>query len=107
MALTNGVSTLSVRGPEARGCVLDTDQLLAACETVGASLSENSKLLVLSKFGKTEVEGAGFRSPIVRAMELSAPVWLERLRFRLPYPISWIGIHNRPQSYNEYGATRG
>lgn len=62
------------RGPEARGCVLNTDQLLAACEAAGEGLSAKTELLVLSKFGKTEVEGSGFRSLIARALELSVPV---------------------------------
>ncbi|WP_051074142.1 DUF2478 domain-containing protein [Rhizobium freirei] len=61
------------RGREARGCALDTDRLLVACEAVGESLSDRTDLLVLSKFGKVEVEGGGFRSLIVRAMELSVP----------------------------------
>lgn len=61
------------RGREARGCTLDADLLLAACEAVGKSLSDRTDLLVLSKFGKVEVEGGGFRSLIVRAMELSVP----------------------------------
>lgn len=62
------------RGPEARGCVLDTDQLLLACEAAAEGLSSKTDLLVLSKFGKTEAEGGGFRSLMARAMELSVPV---------------------------------
>ncbi|GAC1046196.1 DUF2478 domain-containing protein [Rhizobium sp. No.120] len=62
------------RGPEARGCVLDTDRLLVACEAAEEKLSDKTDLLVLCKFGKTEVEGGGFRSLIARAMELSVPV---------------------------------
>lgn len=62
------------RGPQARGCVLDTDLLLRACEAVNAGLNENTDLLVLSKFGKAECEGGGFRTLIARALELGVPV---------------------------------
>ena len=61
------------RGPLARGCVLDTGRLLRACEAAEAGLSSRTELLVLCKFGKTEVEGGGFRSLIARALELSVP----------------------------------
>jgi hypothetical protein len=37
-------------------------------------LSSQTDLLVLCKFGKTEVEGGGFRSLIAKALELSVPV---------------------------------
>jgi hypothetical protein len=62
------------RGPHARGCVLNTDSLLRACEAAGAELSGKTDLLVLCKFGKTEVEGGGFRPLIAKALELSVPV---------------------------------
>ncbi|TPO11850.1 DUF2478 domain-containing protein [Mesorhizobium sp. B1-1-5] len=62
------------RGPHARGCVLNTDSLLRACEAAGAGLSGKTDLLVLCKFGKTEVEGGGFRGLIAKALELSVPV---------------------------------
>ncbi|TGQ72917.1 MULTISPECIES: DUF2478 domain-containing protein [unclassified Mesorhizobium] len=62
------------RGPQARGCVLNTDRLLRACTVAEAQLSSQTALLVLCKFGKTEVEGGGFRSLIARALELSVPV---------------------------------
>lgn len=62
------------RGREARGCVLDTDQLLGACEAAGKGLYSEPELLVLSKFGKTEVEGGGVRSLMAKALDLSIPV---------------------------------
>lgn len=62
------------RGPHSRGCVLNTDRLLRACEAAGAELSGKTDLLVLCKFGKTEVEGGGFRALIAKALELSVPV---------------------------------
>ncbi|MBN9552940.1 MAG: DUF2478 domain-containing protein [Alphaproteobacteria bacterium] len=62
------------RGPHARGCVLNTDRLLSACEAAERELSDRTDLLVLCKFGKTEVEGGGFRALIAKALELSIPV---------------------------------
>lgn len=62
------------RGPHARGCVLKTDLLLRACEAAETGLSSQTDLLVLCKFGKSEVEGGGFRSLIASALQLSVPV---------------------------------
>jgi hypothetical protein len=62
------------RGPQARGCVLNADRLLRACTAAEAELSNQTDLLVLCKFGKTEVEGGGFRTLIAKALELSVPV---------------------------------
>ncbi|TPJ54845.1 DUF2478 domain-containing protein [Mesorhizobium sp. B2-6-4] len=62
------------RGPQARGCVLNADRLLRACTAAEAELSNQTDLLVLCKFGKTEVEGGGFRALIARALEFSVPV---------------------------------
>lgn len=62
------------RGPQARGCVLNTDLLLRACEAAAAGLSGETDLLVLCKFGKAEAEGGGFRELMAKAVELSVPV---------------------------------
>ncbi|MBN9063783.1 MAG: DUF2478 domain-containing protein [Rhizobiales bacterium] len=62
------------RGPEARGCVLNADRLLRACEAATAGLTRETDILVLCKFGKAEVEGGGFRTLMARALELGAPV---------------------------------
>lgn len=62
------------RGPHARGCVLNTDRLLYACQKAQTGLSSRTDLLVLCKFGKTEVEGGGFRTLIAKALELSIPI---------------------------------
>ncbi|MDG4893579.1 DUF2478 domain-containing protein [Mesorhizobium sp. WSM4976] len=62
------------RGPHARGCVLNPDQLARACQSAEETLSGRTDLLVLSKFGKTEAEGGGFRGLLARALELSVPV---------------------------------
>lgn len=62
------------RGRLATGCVLNTDYLLRACEAAKAGLLQNPDLLVLSKFGKSEVEGGGFRSLITAALDVGVPV---------------------------------
>lgn len=62
------------RGPHARGCVLNPDQLASACQAADQTLSGRTDFLVLSKFGKTEAEGGGFRGLMARALELSVPV---------------------------------
>ncbi|MGT2467105.1 DUF2478 domain-containing protein [Mesorhizobium atlanticum] len=54
--------------------VLNPDQLARACQSVEETLSGRTDLLVLSKFGKTEAEGGGFRGLLARALELSVPV---------------------------------
>lgn len=62
------------RGPYARGCMLNMDRLLSAGETAGRALSCETDLLVLSKFGKTEVSGGGFRNLIAAAFDLYVPL---------------------------------
>lgn len=62
------------RGPHARGCVLNPDQLARACQSAEQTLSGRTDFLVLSKFGKTEAEGGGFRRLMASALELSVPV---------------------------------
>lgn len=62
------------RGPMARGCALDVDQLLKAMQIVRASLASGPDLVILNKFGKTEAEGAGFRPLIAEAIEAGLPL---------------------------------
>lgn len=62
------------RGPEARGCLLNTDRLLRAGEAAGQGLSAETDLLVICKFGKTEATGGGLRSLIATALDLAVPV---------------------------------
>lgn len=61
-------------GREARGCVLDTSQLLTAMEKVRATLVERPDLVILNKFGKTEAEGGGFRPLIADSIESGLPL---------------------------------
>lgn len=60
------------RGPLARGCRLDTSELMQAVGRVGSMLRA-SDIVFINKFGKTEAEGGGFRSLIAEAIEQSIP----------------------------------
>lgn len=62
------------RGLEAKGCLLDTDRLVRACEIARTGLSKDCDLVVLSKFGKVETEGGGVISLIAAAIDLGVPV---------------------------------
>ena len=64
------------RGKDARGCRLDHSALEEAAGRVAARLETGPRpdLLILSKFGKREIEGAGFRQAIERAVDLGIPI---------------------------------
>lgn len=64
------------RGKEARGCRLDHGALEEAAGLVARELEAETlpDLLILSKFGKREIEGHGFRQVVERAVELDIPV---------------------------------
>ncbi|MGE0768508.1 MAG: DUF2478 domain-containing protein [Hyphomicrobiaceae bacterium] len=62
------------RGPLARGCHLDASMLATAIEAAREALEESPDALVINKFGKTEAEGAGFRSLIADAVGLGVSV---------------------------------
>lgn len=62
------------RGPYARGCRLDSAELVRALGLVRGALADEAEVLILNKFGKSESEGQGFRSLIAEAIERSIPV---------------------------------
>jgi hypothetical protein len=62
------------RGAEARGCRLDPDALVAAVEAASLGLGRHVDVLMLSKFGKSEAEGSGYRPLIAQALELGVPI---------------------------------
>jgi nucleoside-triphosphatase THEP1 len=62
------------RGPGARGCHLQSDVLLSAMARVRDALSNDTSILVLNKFGKSEGEGGGLRPLIADALERGVPV---------------------------------
>lgn len=64
------------RGKDARGCRLDHGALEEAAGLVMASLAAipPPQALILSKFGKREIEGHGFRQVVEQAVERGVPV---------------------------------
>ncbi|MBV5263410.1 DUF2478 domain-containing protein [Pinisolibacter aquiterrae] len=64
------------RGKDTRGCRMDHAALEEAAGLALAALSGETlpDLLVLSKFGKREIEGHGFRQVVERAVELGVPL---------------------------------
>jgi nucleoside-triphosphatase THEP1 len=62
------------RGRHARGCRLDVGEMAKAIQLASSALRGSPDLLVLNKFGKTEVEGGGFRALIAEAIEQGVPV---------------------------------
>lgn len=62
------------RGPEARGCRLNTSALEEIVGLVCGSIEKGTDLLIVNKFGKRESEGGGFRSAIELALERQVPV---------------------------------
>ncbi|MCC5956034.1 MAG: DUF2478 domain-containing protein [Natronohydrobacter sp.] len=61
-------------GPYARGCRLDPLGLETAVGLVEADLDRHPALLILNKFGKSELEGRGFRNVIGKALTAEVPV---------------------------------
>lgn len=61
-------------GPHARGCRLDPIGLETAVGLVEADLARKPALLILNKFGKSELEGRGFRHVIGKALGEDVPV---------------------------------
>lgn len=61
-------------GPQSRGCRLDPSGLEQAVGLVEAALDARPALLIVNKFGKSEVEGRGFRHVIGRALAEDVPV---------------------------------
>lgn len=62
------------RGPLARGCRLDANELMRALSAAREALKDSPDVLVINKFGKTESEGGGFRPLIADALEQGVPV---------------------------------
>lgn len=62
------------RGPLARGCRLDAGALEDIVGLAVSSLSPDTQLVVINRFGKQEAEGHGFRPMIESAVLLDVPV---------------------------------
>lgn len=74
LACGRRIPLLAHRGAGAKGCRLDESALAEATAAIEASLERRPELLVLSKFGKVECEGGGFRDLIARAVSCEIPV---------------------------------
>lgn len=61
-------------GPESRGCRLNPEALEQAVGLVGQRLTEDTRLLLVNKFGKQEAEGRGFREVVGEALARDIPV---------------------------------
>jgi nucleoside-triphosphatase THEP1 len=72
------------RGKEARGCRLDPGALEAVVGLVETSLADGADLLIVSKFGKHEAEGRGFRALIAEALACEIPVLVGLNRLNAP-----------------------
>ncbi len=60
-------------GQGSTACRLDTNGLAAACQAVLQAIEGGADLVVLSKFGKTEVEGGGLMDAFRAAAEAGVP----------------------------------
>jgi nucleoside-triphosphatase THEP1 len=56
------------RGPQSRGCRLDSFALEEVVGLVGGSLASEPDLVIVNRFGKREADGAGFRPVIEDAL---------------------------------------
>lgn len=61
------------RGPQARGCRLNSSALLEAGELIRHQLSGTVDLVLINKFGKSEAEGHGLRDVIAEAVSQGIP----------------------------------
>lgn len=63
-------------GAHSSGCRLNPEALELSVAAVEATLSAQTELLIINKFGKHEGEGRGFCATIGRALELDVPVMI-------------------------------
>ncbi len=62
------------RGPNAKGCHLDWQALTLLALSLEQSLSDDTDLLIINRFGHSESQGRGFRGAIEKAMMLGISV---------------------------------
>lgn len=85
------------RGPGARGCRLDEAELVRAAMVAIDGLGSRPDVLLLNKFGKSEVEGRGFRPLIASAVEAGIPVIV---------PVAWRNIESWRQFAGDLAVER-
>lgn len=71
-------------GALSRGCRLDPQGLATAVGLAEAALAQSPRLCIVNKFGKTEIEGRGFRPLIGAALAQGTPVITSVSRGNLP-----------------------
>ncbi len=79
------------RGPGARGCHLDWEALATLAQWLEQHVSEQTDILIINRFGRSECEGRGFRGVIEKAMLLGIPVIVA---FREQYEDGWEAFHD-------------
>lgn len=62
------------RGPNARGCCLNTDALARASAALRQALQDGVDLLLINRFGSAEAEGHGFNAEFAQAIQAGVPV---------------------------------
>lgn len=72
------------------GCRLDSSALTAAAGLLETAIDAGAELVVVNRFGKAEVDGAGLRPVIARAMAAGIPVLVP---VREDYAPSWAAFH--------------
>lgn len=72
------------RGGEARGCLLDTAVLEDLAGMAARSLEAGADALIVSRFGKREEQGAGFRAAVASAVTRGIPALVTVSREHLP-----------------------
>ncbi len=75
------------RGPEAQGCHLDRQALVALAQQIEQNLSAATDTLIINRFGQAESEGRGFRGAIEKALTLGVQVIIA---YRSEYQREWI-----------------
>lgn len=78
-------------GTHSTGCRLDPQALELVVGLVEASLSDQTDLLVVNKFGKAETEGRGFRALIGTAIAAELPVFTSVRAAYLPQFLEFAG----------------
>ncbi len=77
-------------GPLSTSCKLDTSAMADIAGHLERQIDAGLDLLVLSRFGKTEIDGGGFRSLFGQAMLAGTPLLTG---VRLEHAAAWAAFH--------------
>ncbi len=78
------------RGAQARGCHLDWQALTELAVKLERELSDETDVLIVNRFGRSESEGQGFRGAIEKALSLGVQVIVA---YRDGYADPWEAFH--------------